>query len=380
MNSMSPDSTLDSDRGVFESISRRRCSEHALRAASRESLRCCRRSAASAKVLDPQRLMDLHRRQRPLSRGDRQLLIPARGIADDVHARDIGRLVIPGHHGALRGELAAKESGQVRSLLLTGREEERRALQWRTSFELDAFEPPAATNQPADRLLTNGDAVTFASRACVATEAPAVRHEDHVVAPREKDQRRIDPTPTPTVCGERTVRVLEGVTERTVMDAPTLEGLESGDVRELVCNSGRKQQPSTVECPAVVAPDGERATPAADGGDRTGAELNGRVSRQFGAAEIKELRRRRAVSGQEAVRRSRGAITRLPIVDDDHPPSTASEHQRGGESCWSGADDRDVVITHASHTSTFSAADIYGRFDLARKREAGGRPWRNDGR
>src|SRR5688500_10453857 len=122
---MSPDSKLDGDLSTSECTSRAIAATVPAWRPRCESLRCCRRSTASAKLLHPKRLVDLHRRQRSLRRGDRKLLIPARGITNDVHTRDVGRLVISGTDGALRCELAAEESCEVRSLLLPSGEEER---------------------------------------------------------------------------------------------------------------------------------------------------------------------------------------------------------------------------------------------------------------
>ena len=129
---------------------------------------------ASAQVLDPERLVDLYRRESSLCRRDRQLLIPVRRVAHDIQAWNICRLVISGHHRTLRSELAAQEPCEIRSLLLSGREEERRAFQRRASFELDAVELTAATDQPADRLLTNHDPVAFASCPRGAAERLAI--------------------------------------------------------------------------------------------------------------------------------------------------------------------------------------------------------------
>jgi hypothetical protein len=312
-------------------------------------------STTSAKVLHPERLVDLDRRERALCRGDRKLLVPARRVAHDIQARNIRRLVVSGHHRALPRELTAQDSCKIRSLLLSGREEEGSAPQRRASFEFDPVEPSAPTDQPAHGLFTDGDAVAFAARARGAAERLAIGDEDHVVAPCEKDQRCIDPAPAAAVRRDRTVGVLVGITERTVMNAPTVEGLQPRDVRKLVRDTGREQQPPTLECSAGLAVDGERSTSAAGGGDGVREQLNGRVSRQLGPSEVKELERGCAISREEAVRRDSGAITRLPIVDDDDAPSTASEHERSGKSRRPGADDRDVVVTHASHTSTFGA-------------------------
>ena len=150
------------------------------------------------------------------------------------------------------------------------------------------------------------------------------------------------------------------------MDATT-RGIQPGD-RELVDNSGRKQEPSTLERSAVLALDGERSTRAMGGGDRTGLQIHARVSRQLGPAEIKELGRRRAVSGEEAVRRSRGAITRLPIVDHDHAPSTAPEH----EGCEARRPGADSATSYSSSSNRATAPPV--RRGASRATNVRGRP------
>src|SRR5687768_5552644 len=103
--------------------------------------------------------MDPHRGHRPLGRGDDDLLFTVRGVDHDVHAWDMGGLVVFRQYRALRSELAAEVPSEIASLLLACREEERRALERRAGFELDALESAPATDQPADRLLPNSDAV-----------------------------------------------------------------------------------------------------------------------------------------------------------------------------------------------------------------------------
>jgi hypothetical protein len=310
--------------------------------------------------------MDPHRGQRSLGRGHDDLLFTARGVANDVYAWDIGRLVVFRHHRARRGELAPQVLSEIASLLLACREKECRALERRADSELDALESAAATDQAADGLLPNSDAVAAAPRARIASERLSVCDEHDVFAPRPENESRCDPATTTPVQRERSIRVLVRIAERTVMDASAIQRLEARYRRELVRNAGRKHEPTTLKCLTVVAMHDERPTSAAGGSDRPGADVNGLVSRQLGPAELKELRWRCAVAREEAMCGGRRAIARKSVIDHDDAATAASQHESRGESRRTTADDHDVV--HARGALALYERDLSRRARRDRRR------------
>jgi len=314
---------------------------------------------AATQLLQPKRFVNFHRGEHPLGRGDDDLLFTVRGVANDVYTWDIRGLVLLRHYRARRGELAAQVPREIASLLLACREEECRALERRADSELDAPESATATDQPADGLLPNSDAVATAPRARNVSEQLSVCDEHDIFAPRPENESRFDPATTASVHRERSVRVLIRIAERTVMDASAIQRLKARYLRELVHDAGRKDEPTTLKCLTVVAMHDERPTSAVGGSDRPGADVNGLVSRQLRPAELEELGRRCTVAREEAMCGPRGAISRKAVIDHDDASTAASQHESRGESRRTGADDHDVVRLHR-RTSVSEREEIRG--------------------
>ena len=300
--------------------------------------------AAATLLLDPERLMDLHRRERPLGRSDDHLLFAVRSVADDIYARNVGRFVVLRHHRPGRCELTAEVSGDVGSLLLRCGEEEGRALERRADSELDALESAAATHQPADRLLSDADAMTVAPRPFKASERLAVRDQRDVFGPRAKNESRLDTIVTTTVDRERLVRVLVRIAERTVMHGHAVQRVDAWYLWELVHYAGRENKSPALKRPTVCAANDEGTTRALGHGDGPRSNVNRLVSRQLGAAKIEQLGRRRAVPSEKSMCGLGRAISRSAVIDDHDPSTTATQHERRGKSRRTSADDHDVVL------------------------------------
>src|SRR3954462_3557731 len=98
------------------------------------------KAVQSGKVFFEQVGVDGEGRFRPFGRRDDDPLHRARGVAGDVEAAQMRRLVLAGAHRALLVELAAQADGEFRLLRLPGREEERVPRQRIAGREDDALE------------------------------------------------------------------------------------------------------------------------------------------------------------------------------------------------------------------------------------------------
>jgi hypothetical protein len=104
---------------------------------------------------------------------------------------------------------------------------------------------------------------------------------------------------------------------------------------------------------AVAELEHEAVLVAPAGHDGTGAELDGRVGAQLGAALGVQVRRRRLVVAEQAADPVRDAVALLAGVDDERAAAGAAEHERCAEACGPGADHD--AVPGGVHAATVAA-------------------------
>ncbi len=143
---------------------------------------------------------------------------------------------------------------------------------------------------------------------------------------------------------EPPARDLVAVAVGAVQDplAPALA--QAGEVRQLVHDPGRQDQPRRRVRRAVRQRDREPGV-GRGGGDRlTVEEGGGRVGGDLGAADGGDRARRAAVLPEETVRAVRETVAAPPGVDDQDALAGAHQGQGGGEAGVAAADDDGVVL------------------------------------
>ena len=68
------------------------------------------------------------------------------------------------------------------------------------------------------------------------------------------------------------------------------------------------------------------------------------VTRQILASRAQQLQWRHSVARQQIVQVGRDGVSGTTGVEDDGRAAGARQNQRGGETCWSAADNRDVAV------------------------------------
>src|SRR6185312_13778407 len=200
--------------------------------------------------------------------------------------------------------------------------------------------------------------------AALGHDTDAVREYREIAAPLPDEQRAVHQIIGLTDEGEWLVRLLEGV---------ALDAAEQSDavVRGHARQRGKRLSKPTRDQDGGsgdsargrgVDPAGADLESAVDGGDRLDLAqvmLDARIRCELGETEPAQLVRRDAVASEEAVRDERDRIARSVAVEHDHPPSSASEVQRGGESGRAGTDDDDIGVgVHKRFRSLSSRASV----------------------
>ena len=173
------------------------------------------------------------------------------------------------------------------------------------------------------------------------------REVDEVVRPLAHDLGVPDGTRRAPDDAEPAVADLVAVAVGAVQDVAGPPVAEPGDVRQLVAQPGRDQQPPRRDPLTVGEEDPEPAAAVGhEVGDGAGDDLAA-VPRDLVPAGGEQLGGWQAVAGEVAVHVGGRGVARLARVDHEDLAAGAGEDQGCGQAGGASADDGYVVMTHA---------------------------------
>ena len=114
------------------------------------------------------------------------------------------------------------------------------------------------------------------------------------------------------------------------------------DLRQLIDQSSREQKHAARNPFPVLKDHGKSAIPALDIHDFHVAKFDRLVAPQLIAADLQELRGRRAVAGKESVEDAGRFIAWMPCIADKDAAQTATEHERRAQTRRPATDDDGV--------------------------------------
>ena len=219
---------------------------------------------------------------------------------------------------------------------LTGPDEHRGSRDHATVDQLDTGQPVSIDHEPRDLTVHDLDAASLQLLERVDAQVERVGEEDNVVRPLTNQQRVLDGVGPRAQHPDGLVADLPAVAIRAVQQVAAPSLANARDVRQLVADPGREQDPSRLQDSASGQPDGEPGSmPTTSILDQLDA-----VAADLGASRGQQVGRRHPVAGQEPLHVRCRCVAGRSGVDHRDPAPGAAEDERGTQAGRPAADDQ----------------------------------------